>query len=203
MNPISHFLIGWGVATAVDLNKRERAAVAVAGIIPDLDGIGIIAEKLTADSPTPLIWWTEYHHVLGHNLTFGLLVAATAFAIASHRGKTGLLALLSFHLHLLGDLVGARGPEGYQWPIPYLFPFSESPQLAWEGQWALNAWPNFLITIIALAWMFLAAARKGYSPLELVSGKADAVFVATVRKRLSRFMPGKEPGLDNDRESIV
>ncbi len=28
-----------------------------------------------------------------------------------------LLVLFSFHLHLLGDLVGARGPDGDQWPI--------------------------------------------------------------------------------------
>ena len=54
------------------------------------------------------------------------------------------LAALSFHLHLLGDIIGAKGPEGYQWPIPYFQPFSNSLQITWEGQWAINAWPNSL-----------------------------------------------------------
>jgi hypothetical protein len=51
----------------------------------------------------------------------------------------------------IGDLVGSRGPAGYQWPIPYLLPFSNSWHWTWKGQWALNAWPNILITIIAVS----------------------------------------------------
>ena len=86
MNPVSHFLIGWGVANTADLNRRDRAAVTVAGIIPDIDSLGIIAEKLTLDSDRPLLWWTEYHHVLGHNIGFALLVTAAAFALAARRG---------------------------------------------------------------------------------------------------------------------
>ena len=96
---------------------------------------------------------------------------------------TALLIALSFHLHLLGDLIGARGPEGEQWPIHYLSPFSESGQLTWQGQWALNAWPNFVITAILLLLTFYWARVRGYSPLEIFSKKADAAFVATLRRR--------------------
>jgi hypothetical protein len=99
---------------------------------------------------------------------------------------TAFLVWISFHLHLLGDLVGARGPEGYQWPIPYLLPFSNRWQWAWRGQWALNAWPNFIITIIAITLTFFFAWKRFYSPLELISYKADRIFVETLQKRFGK-----------------
>jgi hypothetical protein len=94
-----------------------------------------------------------------------------------------LLALASFHLHLLGDLAGSQGPDGSQWPIPYLFPFSNAWQLTWRGQWALDAWPNYLVTLIALAATFFLAWQRGFSPLEMFSGAADRTFVLARRRR--------------------
>jgi len=44
MSPITHFLLGWIVANTDRLNRRERALVTVAGVIPDLDGAGVVAE---------------------------------------------------------------------------------------------------------------------------------------------------------------
>jgi hypothetical protein len=184
MNPITHFLLGWVVANADHLNRRERLAVTVSGIIPDIDGVGIIAEKLTQDSDNPLMWWSEYHHVLAHNLPFALLVAAAAFLMAKKKWLTSGLAFLSFHLHLLGDIVGARGPDGYQWPVLYLHPFWDSVRITWQGQWAINAWPNFIITNVALVVTFFLAWQRGYSPLEMLSISADRAFVETLRTRL-------------------
>jgi len=155
----------------------------VAGIAADADGLGFIAEELTRGWDRPLLWWTDYHHVLGHNIGFGLLMAVVSFGVATKRWKTAALVFLGFHLHLLADLVGARGPDGYQWPIPYLLPFSNAWQLAWQGQWALNAWPNFLITGAALVVTFYLAWRLGYSPLEMISASADKAFVETLRRR--------------------
>ena len=101
---------------------------------------------------------------------------------------TVLLALAAFHLHLLGDLVGSKGPEGYQWPIPYLLPFSDRWQITWNGQWELNAWPNILLTAIFLVVTIYLACKRGYSPLELISKRLDDAFVAALRKRFS--VPG-------------
>ncbi|MCI0351774.1 MAG: metal-dependent hydrolase [Acidobacteriales bacterium] len=183
MSPVTHFLAGWLVASADGFNRRERAAVALAGVVPDLDGIGIIPELLTRHSAHPLDWFSEYHHLLGHNLAFGLLLAGASLLLATKKLKTALFVLASFHLHLLCDLVGSRGPEGEQWPIIYLAPFSQAWQFAWSGQWALNAWPNFAITTILLFAAFYLAWQRGYSPLEMVSRKADAGFVALLRRR--------------------
>ena len=108
-----------------------------------------------------------------------------SFPIARQRLKTASLVFVSFHLHLLEDLLGSRGPDGYQWPIPYLMPFSHAGDFSWSGQWALNGWPNFLITIALLLATFYLAWSKGFSPLEMISRKADVAFVAAIRKRVS------------------
>jgi hypothetical protein len=187
MSPITHFLMGWAVASgSPSLSRRERAFVTWASAVPDLDGLGLVAEVATRHTAHPLNWWSQYHHVLGHNVGFALLVCAATAALAQQRCKTALLVCLSFHLHLLGDLVGARGPDGEQWPIPYLLPFSNHWQLTWSGQWALNAWPNLLLTAGLLGVVLWVAIRRGSSPLELFSAKANAAFVSALR---SRFAP--------------
>ena len=43
---------------------------------------------------------------------FALVIVAFAFARAAQKWKTGLLALLSFYVHLLEDVMGSRGPDG-------------------------------------------------------------------------------------------
>jgi membrane-bound metal-dependent hydrolase YbcI (DUF457 family) len=182
MSPVTHFLSGWVLANCAQLDRRERAIVALACVAPDVDGLGIIAEWLTRNTAHPLLWFTLYHHSL-HNLAFAVVVAALAFALAAQRWKTAALALLSFHLHLFEDILGSRGPDGYQWPIPYLSPFSSALQLSWRGEWGLNAWPNVAITVGLLLATFWLAWRRGFSALEMISQKADAAFVRALRQR--------------------
>jgi hypothetical protein len=183
MNPITHFLASWTVANVAELDKRERAAVTLAGIVPDIDGFGLFAERLTTDSNHPITWWSDYHHVLAHNLFFGLIITAVCISVATRKWTVAALALLSFHVHLLGDVIGAGGPDGEHWPIPYLWPFTERVQLVWQGQWAINAWQNVAITGLLLVVTFVLAWRRGYSPLEMISNKADIAFVRTLKER--------------------
>lgn len=182
MSPVTHFLSGWVLANCARLNRKERAVVTLACVAPDVDGLGIIPELLTRNSAHPLLWFTLYHHKL-HTLAFALVVAALAFLLADQKWKTALLALLSFHLHLFEDLLGSRGPDGYQWPIPYLSPFSSAWQLSWRGEWALNAWPNIALTAALLLVTFWLAWRRGFSPLEMISAQADVGLVAALRRR--------------------
>lgn len=217
MSPVTHFFAGWLLASATPLNRREKAAVVMAGLAPDLDGLGIIPELLTRPGSAsaralahlgishPLPWFSEYHHTL-HTLAFALLVTFAAW-LCSRSGNftfgpairkpsepvrplaTALLAFLSFHLHLFCDLIGSRGPEGYQWPIPYLAPFSHTVQLSWHGQWALNGWQNITITTILLLSTLWIATRSGSSPLELASERANYAFVSTLRSRFGSARP--------------
>lgn len=183
MSPVTHFLTGWVFANCAKLDRKERAIVTLACVAPDVDGLGIIPELLTRNSPHPLLWFTLYHHSL-HTLAFSVVIAGLAFALARQRWKTGLLAFLSFHLHLFEDVLGSRGPDGYQWPIPYLAPFSSALELAWRGEWGLNAWPNVALTVLLLLITFWLAWRRGFSPIEMISAKADAVFVRALRQRV-------------------
>ena len=183
MSPVSHLLISWIVADRADLTRRDRVLVALAGVAPDIDGAGIIAEILTEKTKTPLLWWSKYHHVLCHNIGFGLALMFAAVFLSLKKWRTAFLSLLVFHMHLFCDFIGSRGPEGYQWPIPYFFPFSERWQLSWEGQWELNAWPNLLLTALVLAATIYFSWKNGYSPLEIFSKRADTAFVSMLRKK--------------------
>ena len=185
MNVIEHFFIGWCVAnTSTRLTQRERILITAAAVIPDADGLGMLVEIPTRNTSHPLFWWTDYHHILFHNIGAAIVVSVAAFLLSKHRLLTTALAFISFHTHIVGDIIGARGPDGYQWPIPYFLPFSRTPELSWDGQWALNAWQNFVITGIALVITFWLAVQRGYSPLEMFLKKADRIFVETLRARV-------------------
>lgn len=182
----THFFAGWLVATTVeDLTSRERAFVAFAGVIPDVDGLGILAEWFTRDSSHPLTWYSDYHHVLGHNLAFGIAVSALVWTLSrrSQRWRVALLALVAFHLHLLGDIAGSGSLDGYRWSVPYLWPFSHALDVTWAGGWPLSSWQNTAITIALMLAIVTVSWRVGYSPAILVNRKADAVFIASLRAR--------------------
>lgn len=204
MSPITHFLAGWVLAEGWSgsrlgpLRRREKAMIVAAGVAPDIDGLGIIPELLTRHTSHPLLWFSEYHHLL-HTLAFAIVVTVAAClvsvskfvfgpsirgqAVPSHPVATAMLAFLSFHLHLFCDLIGARGPEGYPWPIPYLKPFSNSLPLTWRGQWPLNGWENFVFTGALLLATFWLTWRNGSSPLELLSEKWNTALVEALRNR--------------------
>ena len=183
MHPATHLLISWTVAESARLSKRDRTLVTLAGVVPDIDGLGVIAEIATENSSSPLYWWSEYHHVLCHNIGFCLLILPIALLLAAKRWAVIVLCAIAFHLHLLGDIVGSRGPDGHPWPIPYLLPFSGRWQPTWDGQWELNAWPNIVLTVILLALTLYLAWERGYSPVGMVSSSADRALTASLRKR--------------------
>ena len=183
MSPFTHLLVGWTLAETAHLSRRDRSLVALAAVLPDLDGAGILLDYATGASPVRG-FYTDYHHVLAHNLPAALIVSALAFAIANRRALCAGLVFVSFHLHLLGDLVGSAGPGGSIWSISYLYPFSKHA-FAWQGQWELNSWPNILITLALLGGIAVLAVRRGRTPVELVSTRADAALVHALQQRFA------------------
>jgi inner membrane protein len=189
MNVITHALFGWAVSTRLPGASRvEKAWIVAAAVAPDLDGLGILAELPTRDSASPIFWWSEYHHLLFHNLLFAVLLSLAAAMFNRRRAVLGLAVFASVNLHYLCDLAGSRGPDGYQWPLFYLWPFSDQPALTVRWQWQLNAWPNVAVSMVLLAYTFWLARRRATSPLELFSRSANKQFVGALRRRFP--LPG-------------
>lgn len=109
-----------------------------------------------------------------------ILLFLTPFA--KERLRVALLSLITFHLHLLCDLAGSRGPSKEDlWPIFYFGPFSREPIWLWKGQWPLYAWPNRLLTAGLFLWSLLVAVQCGHSFVGVFNRRADAVFVGVLR----------------------
>lgn len=183
MNPITHFLVGWCLANSAQIESRDRAWVTLAGVLPDLDGLGAVVDLASRGSSWETELYVDYHHVLGHGLVACLALTALAAWRTRRPWVSAPLVALSFHLHLLGDLVGSRGPDGYQWPLPYLAPFDPSVQLTWSGQWGLASWQNTLVSLLLIALTLWLARRRGFSFLELLWPRGDRELVKALRRR--------------------
>ena len=180
MNPLTHCFAGWVVASACGVkSRRDRALITIAGVIPDIDGLGIVVDRFVGDSSD---LYGQYHHVFAHNIFFGLLLAGGGLLLARRKIFTVAFMFLVFNLHILGDILGSRGPDGSQWEVFYLWPFTDSVKLTWSGQWELNAWQNVLITGCLYLIAFYLAWKKGRSPVELISKKVDEALVAMLRR---------------------
>lgn len=184
MNPITHLLTGWTLAENTSLEHRDRALVAWAAVVPDLDGVGMGIDLVNAAlGPGQTYYYAEWHHQLMHGLPAAAAIGVAAAALGVDRRRVGVLAFAAAHLHFLCDLVGSRGPSASDiWPIHYLAPVSNAMTLEWAGQWELNAWPNVALTVAMMGYAFLRAAAQGRSPVSLFSARANEGFVWVARK---------------------
>lgn len=183
MAPGTHALIGWWTANVLPLTRRDRLFVFLAGVLPDLDGLGMFYSKEA---------YVMYHHVLCHNLLGCVVCAVLIAAVAADRTRCVSLAILNWHLHLACDYFGSRGPpETPPWVLPYLYPFVGSqsgegfvgPAWYWNPwQWPLDGWPNVLILGLGLvSWVYLAV-RLDRTWFEFVWPRMDRELCKTLRK---------------------
>jgi hypothetical protein len=179
MNPIAHLELSWLAAQPLR-HRRDRILVAAAGVIPDVDGLSILAGK---------DFYGTWHHVLTHGYVAAAVVTVAAAAAAKERVKTAALALFTFHLHLMCDLVGS-GPG---WPLFYFWPTSDRSWY-WSAQWNLASWQNSVIaTIASLACLAMAFPFRR-TIVEIFSTKADALVVKALWLRF-RKARGRELGI--------
>ena len=184
MSPITHFLVGWTALEKYQTSRRDKALVVLAGLAPDLDGLGIVVDFATRAFGLPETdYYQSFHRMYGHGVAAAIVIAAIAGAFGTRRLLVGLCAFLSVHLHFLCDLLGSRGstPEDI-WGIYYFAPFTTAYEVSWAGQWPLVGWQNMAISAALLAIVMVRASAVGYSPLGLLSERADAAFVATLRE---------------------
>ena len=184
MSPETHLLTSWLIAAHTTSNPRDCRLVTLAGILPDLDGLGLIVDAANWSlRHKQTFFYLDYHHHLLHGAFGALLVSAVLAMFAVELRRVFGLALVVFHLHLLCDFVGARGPSPEDlWPIYYFGPFSNHPVWSWKGQWRLDGWQNRWLTVpMFCAALWLATTRTD-SVVGVFNRRADAVFIRVMRK---------------------
>jgi len=184
MNPETHLLASWVIAAKTTNNQRDCRLVTLAGILPDADGVGIVPDLLgLLFGCKQTFYYAEYHHYVLHGIFGAILITCLLTCFARQKLRVALLSLGVFHLHLLCDLVGSRGPSLQDlWPIHYLGPFSRDPIWLWKGQWPLDAWPNRLLTLVLFAWALWLPLQLGYSVVGVFNRRWDKVFVEVLHK---------------------
>jgi inner membrane protein len=188
MNPITHLLMSWTLADNVVREEHDRHLITWAGVLPDLDGLGAVADAGVQLLGKPDGWnYGVYHHWFLHGLPGALVLPALLAVTAKRRMAVFGFGFLTVHLHLACDIVGSRGPEVADfWPIWYFAPFSDRFPILWPGQWPVNSWPNVALTIFLMACVILVGIRQGHTVAAMFSRAADARIVETLRCRWAR-----------------
>jgi inner membrane protein len=191
MSPLTHVLASGVVAAKTTNNVRDRRLVTLAGVAPDLDGLGIIIDYARgAFTSGRFYYYPAYHHWVTHGLPAAVVCSLLMAALARQRGRAFWLALLTFHLHLLCDLLGSRGPDKEDiWPIYYFGPLSQNPVWFFKYQWRLDGWQNLVITLALFVWSLRLAVKMGDSFVGVLNHRCDRVFVGVLRKWHERLWP--------------
>jgi len=184
MTLVTHFFVSWVIAAKTTDNPRDCRLVTLAGVLPDADGLGLVVDAANrALGLRETLSYEHYHHFLLHGIFGGLVIATLLACFAQRRWRVLLLALLVFHVHLLCDIVGSRGPEPFDlWPLYYLGPFSKNVMWIWKGQWQLDAWPNRILSVVMFVWSLRIAVQRGYSFVGVFNRRLDEIFVGVLRK---------------------
>lgn len=189
MAPITHLLASWVIAAKATDNPRDCRLVALAGILPDADGLGLIvdmAHDWAGGRATQ--YYARYHHYLLHGVAGALLIALILTCFAKVHWRVFLLCLIVIHLHIFCDFLASRGPAPEDlWGIYYFGPFDRDPMWIWKGQWRLDGWQNRIITVALFFWALKLPLDLGHSVVGVFNRKADSVFVSVLRKWRSNW----------------
>jgi hypothetical protein len=157
-------LIAWLLAVGFLKNVNDRRLVVIAGVALDIDG---------ALSLVSVQSFLDYHHTFGHSFVFGLPLALIAGSLAKDKLRVIPVALGTFSLHLVADIIGTN------WAVYPLYPFSEFGLTI--GSLLSNYVIYFVIDpvafIIILIAVIVVAYRKEFSPVEFISEKYDRQLV--------------------------
>ena len=188
MSPLAHLLGSWTIGAHLTDNSRDCRLVALAGILPDADGMGLIVDLFNHATGHKSLYYSHYHHYLLHGALGAFLIAGLLTLFARHRWRVLILCLFVFHLHLLCDFVGSRGPSPEElWPVVYYGPFAKDPMWIWKGQWRLDAWPLRWATAVLFFYSTWLGAAKGYSFVGVINRRADEIYLAVIRKWLAAW----------------
>lgn len=183
MSPVAHLLFSWLSTVEILKNRRERALVTFCGVAPDLDGLGLIIDKITGTSH----YYLDFHHYLGHSVFSAICLSMLAFSLATtQRLKVWVLSFTVIHFHYLCDIIGSRGPDGYQWPVYYFYPLDKINGYTWHYQWELNAWQNSIIIVLLLSMCFYYLVKRKVTFFEVFNSKLNDSAIDMFNKYIRR-----------------
>ena len=164
MRPVAHLQYGWWFAHWRNFTRGERALIALAGAVPDLDGLTFLAG---GDA------FYRYHHILLHNLGATMGVAFLTGLVFWRRRLVWLMIVFSFTMHMVEDFVTNSWVQH-----PWL-PFSSSGVNlsdyvpAWVAQGVFQALGVGFILGTSV-WIYIRHRR---TPLEILSPALDRLVV--------------------------
>lgn len=176
----AHIGIGWVIGVAGGLrSRRDRRIVGLAGLAPDIDILVYPAAWLSYgfDLDRAFALYANVHHRYTHGIAFVVLAAVVAWRMAAgRRGLVALLTALAVVAHVVCDVI-ASGPA---WPVHPLWPWHD---WAWSVAWSWNASDprNIAVSAAAVIMMLGASWKRGYSPLECFSYRADDWMASVMR----------------------
>ncbi|MBI3042228.1 MAG: hypothetical protein HYY78_05315 [Betaproteobacteria bacterium] len=96
MHVVTHLLVGWTLAEHTTKSPRDRALITWASVVPDLDGLGLIADVVANWLDWTVQWYDRRHHLLMHGLPGAVLCTAIFVCFASRKLAAACLILVSY-----------------------------------------------------------------------------------------------------------
>lgn len=163
----THMLAGWVTGNAFGLGRRERSLAILAGVLHDLDGLGILVSE-------ELYW--DYHHKLGHNVFYCVGLAAVLTVFSQPKLRAFVAYLVIALTHLLLDFLGS-GPN---WTLGWLWPVSDH-ELEFAHAWPFFSWQNITAAAVLLGLSVWIAWRYRRTPVEVITPRLDRRLVGVLR----------------------
>ena len=171
--PPAHALIGWAIAHVIRTPDRPtRLWCVLAAVVADFDSLGLLFGWST---------YERYHHVLLHNLTFGVAVTLVSVAWIGLRPVSVTLVFASFVSHLVGDYFGS----GAGWGISPFLPFS-NVEYVYTMVPRDVLLPNIVANVGVIVLTLVIAVRTGRTPLEFVHAGTERLVVDAIQLRAGR-----------------
>lgn len=164
LSPVGHLQYGWWFAHWRQFDRRERAAIALAGAAADLDGLSLLGG---GDA------YYRYHHILFHNLGSLLVIVALAGLLFWRRPWVWLLISFSFGMHVVEDYFTVP------WDMRPWRPFANTVVNlsqhvpGWVVQYVFQS--VAMAGIVAMTvWIYLRYRR---TPIEIISPALDRLIL--------------------------
>jgi hypothetical protein len=150
MDPATHGLTGWLIASGLGTDARTRGLAVAAAIAPDLDW-------------APILWGGDVlavHRTVGHNVWIGVPLAAALALWGASWWRSAIALFLAFLSHLAWDLTFVDWPLKLLWPLAH----TDFPTLGWRP-WSV---PHLLSIGAVCACTIVVMARTGSTPWDLL-----------------------------------